>query len=586
MQVAGLLGGVLRGKVEFIWNQLPVLEDFAVLLSDLLPQLHGLAVEAVTVCAQSITLTAIATSSTAACPRRGFGSDRIHSRYTRAPRDLPIGPHPVVLQVRVRRFRCHNRACPRVTFAEQFPKLAAVRARRTYGQQAALTEVGLALGGAAGARLANLVRLAASRATIPRLVDGTTDVTGATPRILGVDDWARRRGQTYGTILVDLERHRPVDLLPDRTAEVLARWLVGHPGVEVIARDRAGAYAEGASRGAPDAVRVADRFHLLMNVGEALERLLNRKRAGLQAAAAAVDRLAGESSQARAGDDSPAVAPLLPQPGTRYEQLKQARRARRLERYEAIVVLHEQGLSPREIGRRPRISNHTVKRFIAAGQFPERAQAPPRPTLLTPYEPYPRERWTAGCHNARRLWAEIRGQGFSGSAPLVRRFLARWRQSPGRRGPTPRRAATAVLPTVPVRQPTRVLSPRQARWLLLGEIAELEPEQQIYREQLLAADEESRTGRGLAEGFGRIARGRDCPALGAWPREVEDSGLEEFRQFALVPRRDLAAVRAALTYEWSSGQTEGQINRLKMLKRQMYGRASLGLLGRRFLAAA
>jgi transposase len=558
-----------------------------VLLSELLPQLDGLAVEDVTVCSQNIILMVASTAPTAACHRCGRDSDRVHSRYTRTLRDLAIGPHTVTLQVQVRRFRCRNRACPQATFAERFPKLGAVRARRTYGQQAALEEVGLALGGAAGARLAKRVRLPASRSTILRLVHAATGPSPPTPRVLGVDDWARRRGQTYGTILVDLERHCPVELLPDRTAETLAQWLIEHPGVEVIARDRAGAYAQGARQGAPNAVQVADRFHLLMNVGQALERVLNGKRGCLKTAAAAVERLAVESSQARVADSTSLIAPTLLEQATQYERLKQARRAHRLERYETVVVLHEQGLSLREIGRRLSISNHTVTRFIGAGQFPERAQTPPKPTLLTPYEPYLRERWSVGCHNARLLWVEIRGQGFTGSASLVRRFLARWRPSPGRRGPTPRRVAgAATSPTPPVREPTRVLSPRQARWLLLRDVNDLQPEERVYREHLLAADEELGHVRGLTEGFGRIVRSRDCPSLMAWLREAENSGSAEFRQFALALRRDLAAVEAALTYGWSSGQTEGQINRLKMLKRQMYGRASLRLLGRRFLTAA
>lgn len=565
----------------------------------LLPHLDGLTVESVITRDQEATLAVAAREPAATCPHCSRRSDRVHSRYQRTLHDLPIGPNTLTLRVQVRRFRCANRRCTHRTFAEHFPGLGNIRARRTHGQQAALTEVGLALGGSAGARLTERMRLPASRSTILRLVARPPESPSPAPhlRVLGVDDWARLRGQEYGTILVDLERHLPVELLPDRTAETLARWLKEHPGVEIIARDRAGAYAEGARQGAPNAVQVADRFHLLMNVGDALERVLARKYICLKEAAAAVDRLSTPATagleqvapQAESGVPIPSAAgsTTLREPSTREGQLKGARRARRLELYESAIALYQQGLSQREIGRRLGIGKNTVKRFVRAGQFPERAERPLKSRLLGPYEAYLRTRWMAGCHNAHTLWEEIRSQGFVGSAPLVRQFVARWRATPGRRGKTPRRAGLEpASPTPPVRQSTRALSPRQAKWLLLREVNELRSEERLYREQLLLADEELRRGLALTEEFGRIVRTRARPDLQSWLEQAESSTIGEFRQFALVLRRDLGAVEAALTYEWSNGQTEGQINRLKLLKRQMYGRASLPLLRRRFLHAA
>lgn len=568
----------------------------------LLPHLDDLTVEDLVARDEEIVLVVSARAQTADCPDCTAHSDRVHSRYSRTLRDLPIGSKSVTLSVRVRRFRCPNRHCRRKTFAERFSELGQVRARRTSGQAAALEEVGVALGGAAGARLARQVRLLASGSTILRLIHSAEEPSPPTPRILGVDDWARLRGRTYGTILVDLERHQPVALLEDRSAKTLAQWLTEHPGVEIITRDRAGAYADGAHQGAPMAVQIADRFHLLMNVGDALERVLTRKHSLLKATATAIELLVAESEKANAIADTPdlvADAPvpvpmLVPAPvstaanaSTQQEQLKEVRRARRLERYEAVVALHKQGMSMRAIGRELGIGKNTVNRYIRAEQFPERAERKSRVTIISPYEGYLRERWTAGCHNARTLWEEIKGQGFPGSAPLVRQFLAHWRPGPGRRGKTPRRAATEPdVSTPPVRQPIRVLSPRQARWLLLKNVADLRPEEWLYREKLLEADADLVSAKGLAEEFGRIVRERDCPALGSWLEKSENSGVGEFRQFVLVLRRDLAAVEAGLTYEWSNGQTEGQINRLKALKRQMFGRASLPLLRRRFLPAA
>jgi transposase len=420
-----------------------------------------------------------------------------------------------------------------------------------------------------------------------RLVHAAKDPAAPTPRVLGVDDWARRRGQTYGTILVDLERHRPIDLLEDRTAESFEAWLRQHPGVEVIARDRGGAYADGARKGAPKAVQVADRFHLLVNIGDALERLLARKHACLKEAAAAVSRLAAGAHASVEPEPTPvAPMPTVTRRQTRVEQDKQARRARRLARYESIVELHQQGKSLRAIAEELRISRATVRRFIRADGFPERAAYPLRPTSLTPYEPYLRERWAAGCQNARALWEEIQALGFRGALVTVRRCVGGWRVSPGRRGPTPRQGRPVDgKATPPPPKPTRVLSPRQARWLLLRPVDDLRPEERTYRHELLQEDEIQR-GQNLTEAFGRLVRERDRAALMPWLSRAEESGLSEYREFAIVLRRDLAAVEAALTHEWSNGQAEGQINRLKMLKRQMFGRASLSLLRRRFLRAA
>ena len=288
----------------------------------------------------------------------------------------------------------------------------------------------------------------ASRSTLLRLVRQAPSPPPADPRVLGVDDWAWRRGQRYGSILVDLERRRPIKLLPDRTAESLAAWLREHPGIDVISRDRAGAYADGARQGAPDAVQVADRFHLLANVGELLERVLGSRRTALREAAAAVDRTLAQDQQPVMDN----AATSGPPPGKRRaQQGREERRAQRLARYDAVVALHQEGHSHAAISRQTGLGRKTVRRYLRAGAFPERAAAPARPTMLAPYEAYLRARWTEGCHNAQQLWREIRSQGYAGQAANVRRYLARWRPEPGRPGPTVRQdQADDAPPTPPV----------------------------------------------------------------------------------------------------------------------------------------
>jgi len=425
----------------------------------------------------------------------------------------------------------------------------------------------------------------ASRATLLRLVRAAALPSFETPRVLGVDDWAFRRGQRYGTILVDLEHRRPVDLLPDRSGSGLATWLREQSGVEIISRDRAGAYADGARQGAPAAIQVADRFHLLANVGELLERVLASQRSALRQAAAAVDRELAEA--APPDTEARLAAATTPPDRTRTQQQQQVRRAQRLDRYEAVLVLHQQGFSQVAISKQVGLGRKTVRRYLRSDAFPERAPATPRPTTLAPYEQYLRMRWTDGCRNAHQLWQEIRSQGFPGQAAIVRQYLARWRPQPGRPGRPPRQtAASDGTPGRPAPPPTRVLSPRQARWLLLRAWDGLTPEEQMYRTALLDESPAIREAQQLAADFGVLVRAKDRPTLSTWFDRAEASALPEIRSFAVGLRRDQAAVEAAITSVWSNGQTEGQVNRLKVLKRQMYGRAKLDLLRKRFLHAA
>ena len=555
-------------------------------LLSLFPHLAGLRLEQIVVAGHSISLHVASPRRWASCPVCAQRSRRIHGRYERTLADLPIAGCTLVLRLRVRRFRCVRRACPRAIFAERFPAVAGVRARRTHLQRAALERVGYALGGAAGARLAGPLGLAGSRATILRVVHAAVTPVAATPRVLGVDDWARKRGQTYGSILVDLERHQVVDLLEDRSAAAFAAWLRAHPGVAVIARDRGGAYADGARQGAPDAIQIADRFHLLANVGETVERVLARKHVVLRQVATAVDQAQSAATPAPVDGVASDLAPVSARILTRDEQGKQAHRAARLARYEAVVALDKHGMSQVEIARQVGIGRKTVRRFLRAHTFPERAQPRRHPTMLDPYEPYLRERWTAGCHNALQLWREIQARGFPGAASLVRRVVADWRPTPGRRGPPRRTERTLAGATPPRPAPMRVPSARQARWFLLHDDGRLRPDERRYRDELLRRDAEIQAARALALAFGELIRERNHGALAPWLSRAATSGLPEFNGFAAVLERDRAAVEAALTHEWSSGQTEGQINRLKLLKRQMYGRASPVLLKKRLLRAA
>jgi transposase len=530
-----------------------------------------------------IELTTVGAS--ARCPECGRRSTRVHSRYRRALADRPWQGVPVELRLRSRRFFCDTLDCARRVSTERLPELVAPYARRTLRLAEALELVGLALGGEGGARLAAPLGMATSPDTLLGLIRRAA-AASATPRALGVDDWAFRRGRRYGTILVDLERHRVVDVLADRTAETLADWLAARPGIEIIARDRAGAYAEGARQGAPRAVQVADRWHLLRNLSEVLERFLLRHHAALREAAKAtpepVAPTAGAETEAHT--DRPADLGREAATSRTGAQRESAhRRERRLARYTAVVALHEQGASLRALSERVGISRMTARKYVRAGGFPERATRETALGAHTPHGAYLRERWSEGCANAAQLFRELRARGFEGSAGAVRRLVGSWRETPARRGRPPRhRSPTAGRRTPPVRAP----SPRRVLWLLLRADGERDAAQQAFVERLRAYCPEVTAAESLAREFRRLVRTRDAPSLAPWLDSAEKGDQPEFREFAAGLRRDGAAVAAALTTTRSNGQTEGQITKLKMLKRQMFGRAKLDLLRQRVLLAA
>jgi transposase len=386
------------------------------------------------------------------------------------------------------------------------------------------------------------------------------------PAVVGVDDWAWRKGQRYGTILVDLERHTPIDLLADRSAESLETWLKAHPGVKVISRDRAGVYADGATKGAPEAVQVADRFHLLCNLTSAVERSLESKRGQLQKAM---------NPDIEENPASAEVPPIAGQPRrTRAEQNRDERRAHRLDRYNRVVELHRQGMSQNDISRTLHLERKTVRRYLRAGQFPERAFPRRRPPAVAAFREYLEKRWNEGCHNATQLWHEIEKQGYQGKRSMVARFVAVFRCH----GTKSSRQQSA-----PAKPKRRALSPRQAAMLIAKKPEDLTEDQQTLITKLEKSVPEIATMHTLIKDFRGVLRERKPEGLQEWSTAATACGLPELQRFSEGLERDTAAVMAAIQLPWSNGQVEGQVHRLKLIKPQMYGRAGFPLLRSRVL---
>ncbi len=491
------------------------------------PTLSGIRVDRLWREDAAIHLAVRATRRFARCPLCQHRAKRVHSHYERTLADLPCGGDRVTLHLRVRRFVCRVRWCDRKIFAERLPDLVAPFARRTTRLTDHVMRTAFDLGGEAGARHLVAEGTPVSARVLLRLVRAAPLPSHEPVRTLGVDDWARRKGRSYGTILVDLDLRRVIDLLPDRTAETLAAWLRRHPEVIVVTRDRAGAYAEGIRQGAPQALQVADRFHLVKNVTDALEHYLTRLHAALRRAART------NESVARSTDTPADTAP----PSSREQH---ERRARRLARYEEVIALHTHAVSERGIAAQVGVSERTVQRWLHHGQFPERRRRAERPGQLAPFAPYLRERWEVGCHNATRLWQEVRALGFTGSYTSVAIHVAPWRGEGYRyRGHAHRRRSPAPSADTP-------RTPRQMCRLLLRPCDERTDEERAYLARFHAACPQAAYVAGFVVAFTAVLREHDVDGLYAWLHRAEESGIPEVQAIARGLWLDRDAVAAAV----------------------------------------
>src|SRR6266702_131281 len=576
----------------------------------LLPE--NIAVEAVYPTKSRLTLQISCTLKSASCPLCQQSSERIHGKYGRTVADVPCAGRLVTLALTVRKFVCSTKACPRRIFTERLADLVQSYARMTNRLSQALQTLGFATCGQLGERFAPKLGMQVSGPTLLRRMRTCSYAPPASVSVLGIDDWAWKKGATYGTILADLELRKPIEILPDRRAETAEAWLRTHPEVEIVSRDRGGDYAAAARKGAPQAQQVADKFHLLKNLRERLKDLMDRRHSCLpeveETKADAVPAKAqgiNASRAVQAVTEPPAglaaekhyrtipATPYQRPAAVSYTQLqKQARRAKRYACYEDVRTLARQGVSIREIARRLKLSRETIRRFLRAEEFPEivSARRGQRGSILNPYKPYIFQRWQQGCRNSVQLYDEIKARGYSGSTSLLRNFLASLRKKHVKAGSAEVLTFKASTNTIeipadlpPPPSVKRRMSSMRAAFLFVSQREKLEEKQHKYIEQIRQGHPDLEMAYQLGQGFVMmLAEHRDTD-LDAWLAQAEQSGLPEFKKMAKGMRLDYAAVKAAFTSEWSNGQVEAQVNCLKLQKRIVFGRANFDLLRLRVL---
>jgi len=522
------------------------------LLVVLFPHLAGLDLAHVEDLGDGVRIAARTRTASLACRGCGVVSTRVHDRYRRRLADRACGGRPVQVVLEVRRFRCGNPACPAATFAEQVPGLTSRYQRRTVQLRGPLEKVALALAGRAGARLAAALGAAVSRVTLIRLVRALPDPPAGQVTVLGAGDIAKRKGHSYATVLMDMDSHRLIGMLPDREAQTFAAWLRAHPGTEVICRDRGGAYARAAREAAPAAVQVADRFHLWQNLAEAVEKTV--------LAVLAV---------------TPAPGPRAVADGFRDAHGHERRLvARHRERHAAVQALRDQGCTVAEIARRLDLDPGTAAKFAHAASPGELlVTATSRPAILDPFKPYLGQRWNDGITTAAALHEEIRALGWAGHLHAVERYLRQFRTADGRN----RQAAARPQLTAPAAPP--LPKPRQATRWIMTHPDHLAEDDAANLARLLDASPRLAAAAGHVRSFAAMMTARQgLLALEDWLTQVEADDQSQLHSFARGIRRDQDAVTAGLALPYSSGALEGKNCKIKYLKRLMYGRANFDLL--------
>lgn len=501
------------------------------------------------------------TAKSATCPRCEQVATHTHGWNQRQPQDLPYIDANTRLQLTVRRFRCTNSNCPQKTFVEHFPDWLPPYARRTDRLTELMRDIGFEVSAESARRIFARMRVVTSGDTVLRVVKRTEIVTNTSPRVVGLDDWAIRKGHRYGSIMVDHETGRVIELVKGRLDEDIKPWFAAHPQIEIVTRDRSTDYRKGLDAAAPQAIQIADRFHLLMNLRQLAQ----------QVAADAYSRL----KKLPVPEDLRAKCPVYVRTNSEQKRMA-ASRQKRLDLYNEVQRLKAEGMSVANIALHLHRNYVTIRSHFRAETFPERMLGRAPHSILMPYVDYLDQRFVAGCTSPSQLLQEIQVQGYSGSISLISKWLKAQRILAGE-DPLVVRTGLAITNSSAI-----LPSAYKMSWLLV-----LDPDQlDADSKKMLAhirSDETVHHFHDLAQDFRGFIQQRSVSAFDAWLDTADQSPIKDVRKFAKYIRAEYIFVHAALEYEWSNGHTEGQVNRLKFIKRQMYGRASFELLRQKVL---
>src|SRR6266699_2716990 len=490
------------------------------------------------------------------CPECHQLSARIHGHYRRTVADLPCAGRSVILALTVRKFVCTTPGCPRRIFTERLPGLVQSYARMTTRLIALVQALGLGAGGQLGTRLADRSAIATTPSTLLRHLMQLPPAVARAVRVLGVDDWSWKKRHRYGTLLVDLERHKIVELLADRESATLERWLRGHPEVEIVSRDRGKDYARAVTRAAPQALQVVDRFHLVRNLAEVLQKLLAHCRAEIRQQDA--DQLLPQKAAEEPARPLPTPATWQQRTPPHIEVAHQARQASRDDRFRQMTALRVQGLTQAAIAKRMGMSEKAVRNWLKRGVAPTWKRQFRRRSVFDPYAAYVLQRWQEGVHEAKQLSEEIRAQGFPGNVRIVQRFVQALRDDPEKITLAPATSAERF-------------SANTATWLFIRDPKQLTTEKQAELELICQRSETARKTYELTQQFLTMLRKRRGQDFETWLSAVEASHIPELGRFAHSLCKDKDAVIAGLTLSYSNGPVEAQVQKLKLVKRSMFG---------------
>jgi transposase len=543
----------------------------AVLLSSIVHLPAGITITSVHPSATDLVVRVACHATSMPCPECHQLSARIHGSYQRTVADLPCAGRNVLLLLTVRKFVCSTPSCPHKIFTERLPGLVESYARMTTRLIALLQALGLGAGGQMGTRQADRSGIATTPSTLLRhLMQLPAPVTRAV-RVLGVDDFAWKKRFTYGTILVDLERRKIIDVLADRESATVEAWLKEHPEVELVIRDRGKEFAKAATLGAPQAQQVVDRFHVVKNLSEVLREILGHCRAEIRQGEAPVSQL--EKTGEERTRPLPTAATWQQRTPAQVKKAHQARQASRDDRYQQMTALRAQGLTQTEVAKRMGMSERAVRTWLKRGAAPTNERHFRRRSVFDPYAASVLERWQAGVHEAKQLYEEIQAQGFSGTVRIVQRFVQALRDDPEKITLAPATAAEHF-------------SANAATWLFIRDPKQLTAEKQAELELICQHSETARKTYALTQPFLTMLRLRRGQEFETWLSAVEASHIAELCRFAHSLCKDKDAVIAGLTLSYSNGPVEAQVHKLKLVKRSMFGRAKLPLLRQRLLNAA